>query len=61
MDEIMATDDLLLDMERKLHDGVNPNDDFILCQVQSLKRKLAVLSEDEDIIVSSLLSSNSDE
>jgi hypothetical protein len=61
MDEIMATEDLLHDMEMKLHDDVNPNDDFILRRVQSLKRKLAVLKEDEDILVSSLLSGNTDE
>ncbi len=61
MDEIMATEDLLLEMEEKLKGGGQPHDDFVHNRVQSLKRKLIVLREDEDILVTSLSASNSDD
>jgi DUF4097 and DUF4098 domain-containing protein YvlB len=60
MDEIMATEDLLLEMEEKLHEGNHSHDDFINRRVQSLKRKLTVLREDEDKIVTSLSYSRTD-
>jgi hypothetical protein len=46
MDEIMVTEDKLEEVEGKLQNS-HTNDEYLLCRVQSLKRKLSMLEEED--------------
>lgn len=55
MDEIMETEDKLLEVEGKLRGVGHANDENLLRRVQSLKRKLSVLTEEDAKLSSALL------